>query len=358
MFSTLGELIMHFRHVAGLLLLVLIFAGSAPLNAHHSTSANFDESRVVEFEGEIVNVAWRNPHVRFSVRSSDDGGQETTWEVETNSVSGLRRKDITKGLLSPGDRVRIAGNPSRQGRSAVWANNLLLPSGDEVVLTPGGSARWTDALMGTTGPIFAMEGDASEPERGIFRVWSHTRATNMLFPETTDPNFDIFSYPLTDAAKAAIATFDPLTDNPTRNCVAKGMPTIMEQPYPMEILEAGGDIVLRLEEYDTVRTIHMNGEAAGNAPAKLGYSNGRWQDGTLVVETTAISWGFFDQAGIPVSAAVRTTEYFTPAADGSRLDYRMIVDDPATFTEPVELSKFWLYVPGVTVQAYACVDND
>jgi hypothetical protein len=36
----------------------------------------------------------------------------------------------------------------------------------------------------------------------------------------------------------------------------------------------------------------------------------------------------------------------------------MIVDDPATFTEPVELSKFWLYVPGVTVQAYACVDND
>lgn len=36
---------------------------------------------------------------------------------------------------------------------------------------------------------------------------------------------------------------------------------MMEQPYPMEFCRAGDDIVLRLEEYDAVRTIHMDREA-------------------------------------------------------------------------------------------------
>ena len=40
--------------------------------------------------------------------------------------------------------------------------------------------------------------------------------------------------------------------------------------------------------------------------------------------------------------------------DGSRLNYRIIVTDPG-LAEPVELEKFWLYVPGVTVEPYDCI---
>ena len=40
------------------------------------------------------------------------------------------------------------------------------------------------------------------------------------------------------------------------------MPTIMEQPYPMEFMDRGQTILLRLEEYDTTRTIHLDAEPA------------------------------------------------------------------------------------------------
>jgi hypothetical protein len=79
--------------------------------------------------------------------------------------------------------------------------------------------------------------------------------------------------------------------------------------------------------------------------------------GTLVVTTTHINWGHFDQAGIPLGESAEIVEYFTPSEDGSRMDYRMVVTDPSTFTEPVELRKHWLYIPGVTVQPYECLSE-
>ena len=61
----------------------------------------------------------------------------------------------------------------------------------------------------------------------------------------TDPTVDINAYPLTPAARAQLAEFDRSTDNPTANCVPKGMPTIMEAPYPIEFVrQDGGDILL------------------------------------------------------------------------------------------------------------------
>ena len=47
-------------------------------------------------------------------------------------------------------------------------------------------------------------------------------------------------------------------------------------------------------------------------------------------------------------------EQFALAVDGGQLDYTMVVTDPTTFTEPVTLSKRWLYVPGVEVKPFDC----
>jgi hypothetical protein len=43
-----------------------------------------------------------------------------------------------------------------------------------------------------------------------------------------------------------------------------------------------------------------------------------------------------------------------PSDDGKRLDFEMTVVDPATFTEPVTLTKTWLGLPGAKVQPYEC----
>jgi hypothetical protein len=133
----------------------------------------------------------------------------------------------------------------------------------------------------------------------------------------------------------------------------------MEQPYPLELVAQDPDIVLRLEEYDTTRIIHMATDATpqGKTPHRLGYSIGRWEDQTLVVTTAGINYGHFNQTGIPLSDEVEIEERFTPSGDGSRLDYKIRIADPETFTKPVELQKYWFYVPGVTVESYGCVSD-
>jgi len=350
---------MPLSKVYGAIAVICVLNLPVDASAHHSTNANYDKSATFELEGEITRVLWRNPHVRFSVKVPGEDGQEEQWNIEATSVSHLRNQNVTKVLLDVGEKVRLAGHPSRQGLKKMWVTNILLSSGRELVTETHVKARWSDQVLGKTGPRFVTEGDTSDPERGVFRVWAHTAVVPMLFPSTRDPNFDVAVYPMTDKARTVLAAYDPVRDDPTANCRPKGMPTIMEQPYPLEIVKDGQDILIRLEEYDTVRTVHMNPDATseGQTAHRLGYSTGHWDGTSLVVNTSRITWKFFNQAGVPLTEAAAIEERFTPHEDGSRLDYKMTVEDPATFTEPVQLQKYWLYIPGVTVQPYKCTDG-
>src|SRR5690606_4886344 len=103
----------------------------------------------------------------------------------------------------------------------------------------GGAARWSDRTLRGGELLQAREGDASRPDLGLFRTWSTGAVNGVLFPEAVQANFDFGRYPLTPAAKAALERFDFEADDPTRDCTPKGMPTIMEQPYPMEVVERG-----------------------------------------------------------------------------------------------------------------------
>jgi uncharacterized protein DUF6152 len=322
--------------------------------AHHSFLGRFDTQKVVELEGQVTEVLWRNPHAYFSVRA--DG---VDWEIETSSLTVLKRMGIDEGTIRVGDRIRIAANPPVGDKKEMYARNVLLPDGRELLMNVGLVPRWTKPgnAVGDDSLLMAREGDGSRPDLGIFRVWSHTRAIARLFPEVTDPTVDINRYPLTPAARAQLAKFNRATDNPTANCVPKGMPTIMEAPYPIEFKRAAnGDIELEIEEYDLTRYIYMNPNVTRELtqPTPLGDSVGRWDGSALVVKTTRISWPFFSQLGIRQSPAVEIVERFTPSADGSRLDYEMTVTDPATFTRPVVLTQHWLWLPSVTLLPYEC----
>ncbi len=339
------------RAVASSLLLLAVSAGTAA--AHHSFFGRFDTQRLVELEGEVTDILWRNPHAYFSVRADGEA-----WEIETSSLTVLKRLGIDAGTIRVGDRVRIAANPPTSAKKEMYARHVLLPDGRELLLNVGLQPRWTgrDRAVGDESLLMASQGDGSRPELGIFRVWSHTRAIPRLFPEVVDPAVDINAYPLTPAARAQLAAFDRATDNPTANCVPKGMPTIMEAPYPIELVrQSSGDILLKLEEYDLTRPIYMSGDPAHEPPAApLGFSVGRFDGTTLVVTTTRISWPFFSQLGIRQTPDVAIVERFTPTADGSRLDYEMTVTDPKTFTRPVVLRQHWLWLPSVTLLPYEC----
>lgn len=324
--------------------------------AHHSFFGRFDTQQVVELEGEVTGVLWQNPHAYITLRA--EGG--VVWEIETSSLTVLKRLGIDPGTIHVGDRIRVAGNPPVSTKHEFYARHVLLPNGRELLLNVNLTPRWTDRAhaAGDDSLLMAKQGDASRPDLKIFRVWSHTRAIPRLFPEATDAAFDVNSYPLTPAARAQLAQFDRSTDNPTANCVPKGMPTIMEAPYPIEFVrQEGGHVLLKIEEYDLERHIYIDGPNVARElpqPSPLGFSLGRWDGTALVVTTTRINWPFFSQLGIRQSPDVSIVERFAPTADGSRLDYEMTVTDPATFTQPVVLRQYWLWLPNVTLLPYRC----
>ena len=131
----------------------------------------------------------------------------------------------------------------------------------------------------------------------------------------------------------------------------------MGNPYPMQFLEEGDDIILRLEEFDNVRTIYMDGVEpdAAEPPTPLGYSVGRWEGSTLIVNTTHIDYPFFNRVGVAQSENVETLERFTPSDDGHRLDYELTITDPETFTEPVTWATYYRWESSEQVKPYDCV---
>jgi len=322
-------------------------ACAAPLAlAHHSVSAWFDTTATTEVEGVVTDFRWQNPHVVFTLRVDDQD-----WSIETLSISGISRWGLTPELFRVGDRLRVAGNPARRETHNIFVRNILLPGGREIVL--GGAARWSDDTLRGSELLQARDGDASRPELGIFRTWSTGGVNGVLFPEAVQANFDFSRYPLTPAARAALESFDFASDDPTKNCAPKGMPTIMEQPYPMEIVDRGATIELLIEEYDTRRVVHMRPTGV-STPGLLGHSVGRWEGATLVVVTTRSTWGYFDSVGIPLTVDAILVERFAPSADGAWLDYTLTVTDPATFTAAVTLTKTWIWRPEITRGAYEC----
>lgn len=328
-----------------------VFGSASPALAHHSF-AKFDTQSTIEIVGEVAAVEWRNPHVLLTLSVTDDAGATIDWMLETSSPGMLTRMDVTAENVRVGETIRVAGNPAVDGGPELFATNLLLSSGEELLLRPREPARWAaGATIGEQANWFRTEGDASDPDAGIFRVWSSTFAGSaLLFP---DAGGQRYAYPFTAEAQAAVDAFDPVAASAAADCTPKGMPHIMEQPYNMAVEQAGDDLLIRIEEYDVVRTIHMGAPDADPAPSPLGYSVGRWENDVLVVETSAISWPWF-KFGVPQSPAVALVERFTPSPAGDRLDYEIVVTDPATFTEPVTMQKYWISIPGQEVAPYDC----
>ncbi|MGI9257316.1 MAG: DUF6152 family protein [Gammaproteobacteria bacterium] len=331
-------------------LIALVALISAPALAHHSVGAFFDASTTIELEGEITEVAWRNPHILFEFTSSDG----EAWTLETHSLSIMRRLEAPEPFVAPGDQVRVAGWRSRRGQG-MFVNNMLLPNGEEFVFKfqpEPADLMWSDRMWGTTETWFAEGGDESAEELGIFRTWSSTLHEGAFL------SFFRTEYPLTEEAQAFRAAFNPTTDDPLLNCGLKGMPGIMGNPYPLAFHDRGDTIEIQIEEYDTIRTVYLNADTAPEPEASIyGHSTGRWEGDSLVVETTYNNWGHVQARGVPLSDDVHMLERFTVTDNGGRLDYAITITDEATFTEPVTLDKYWVYVPGVSVEPYECIPN-
>jgi hypothetical protein len=325
---------------------MLMMSVSGALRAHHSVAVFYEVEASSEIQGTITNLRWINPHIQFTLESVNANGEPETWAVEAGSVNSLERNGIRREQLEVGSEVTVVGRPSRLGRAAMYAASISVPGGETVVMQ-GVFAEQQAAAAGLLADSAAASEDAS-----IFRVWLRGRSFG-------DPVNDLpfgFDLPYTAEAVAARESYDPLTDDTALECIPQGMPGIMDNPFPIEFSEQGDDIVLRLEEWDTVRTIRMTpgADPAGQPATPLGYSVGRWESDTLVVATTRIDWPFFDDVGTPQSAEVETLERFWLNDDRTRLNYEITVTDPVTFSEPVTLDGYWAWAPGQEIKPFNC----
>jgi uncharacterized protein DUF6152 len=337
---------------------LVMFCGIPLASLAHHTYAEYDQQKTVEIEGVLIKAAWQNPHLSLKVQGVDAGRHPITWNIEGSSVNALARLGVPLEDFKVGTRVKAAGWPSKRAADRLFLTNLLSQSGRELVAWRYSQPRWTKAAAGYGATSTYFEGGTPSSSASLFRVWSaQFGVAGAAFDQSVSARADGSGPPLTAKAKklaAAAKTASTTLDG----CVKKGMPSIMLTPTPIEFVDKGDIINVRVEFNDTVRTIHMR--AGTNNPPQartpLGYSTGRWDGKTLVVETTQVDWPWFN-FGIPQSAAVRFVERFTPSTDGSRLDYALTSIDPEMLAKPLEQKSAWVWHPNEKLLAYNCVSD-
>ena len=131
---------------------------------------------------------------------------------------------------------------------------------------------------------------------------------------------------------------DEIGHIPTDNWVASGMPAIMAQPYPIEILFTPGKVTILIEAYSQWRQIFTDGRPHPVAPdlTANGHSIGHWEDGTLVVDTVGFSTHtFLGTPGMRHSAKMHIVERFRLVSP-DRLEIETTITDPEALTTTVE----------------------
>jgi hypothetical protein len=169
--------------------------------------------------------------------------------------------------------------------------------------------------------------------------------------------------PLTPAAKAKADRYVEVTTGtnytPGGYCVGGGMPGSMlgSGGYPMEIIQRPEQITVIYEAHTEVRRIYFGERAPDPAtmfPERNGFSVGRWEGDTLVVETTHLVEQV--DTAYPHSDQARIVErYSLSEENGLRvLTATMTMTDPVFLTAPFTTEKKWQEIPNGHVRTYEC----
>ena len=149
-----------------------------------------------------------------------------------------------------------------------------------------------------------------------------------------------------------------LERDPEIRCFMPGVPRATYMPYPFQILQGTDQILIAYEFAETTRTIHMN--AVGNSPSRtwMGWSRGRWDGDTLVVETDRFNGEtWLDRAGNFHSDALTVVERYTPVSP-YHLMYEATIEDPNVFTRPwtIRMPLYRRIEDGKRLLEYRCTE--
>jgi hypothetical protein len=149
-------------------------------------------------------------------------------------------------------------------------------------------------------------------------------------------------------------------DDPQAYCVLSGVPRENVVPYPIKFLNAGNVIVILHEALHSYRQIFMDGRALPKNPnpAWMGYSIGRWEGDTLVIDSSGFVEGsWLDNEGHPGSEALHVIERFR-RPDFGHLNLQLTIDDPKAYTKPWTVNLQFTAMPDAELIEYVCSENE
>ena len=126
--------------------------------------------------------------------------------------------------------------------------------------------------------------------------------------------------------------------DPEIKCFLPGVPRAAYLPYPFQIVQGPNSVVIVYEYDNAVRPINMGAPTKSPGDTWMGWSNGRWEGDTLVVDVTnQVENTWFDRAGNFHSDAIHVVERYT-ARSADTLTYEATIEDPKVFSRPWKIS--------------------
>ncbi|HEV2199595.1 MAG TPA: hypothetical protein VGR73_07230 [Bryobacteraceae bacterium] len=230
------------------------------------------------------------------------------------------------------------------------------------------------AAMGTSGVLFAQQppAKAAFSPRDLSGVWTAARLgidsgyrLYTFMPE--EPSMTAWAKERFERTKPSFGprSFKDSNDpvNPTivgqQGCYPPGVPRIYLHPFPFEIVQTPNRTIFLYEFDHQVRQVSTDGRPlpVDAQDTYMGYSIGRWDGDTFVVETSGFNdktWA--DRAGHPHSDMMKVTERFK-RPDANTLAVDVTIDDPIAYTKPWGGHLVFSLRPKWTISEMICLDN-
>jgi hypothetical protein len=153
---------------------------------------------------------------------------------------------------------------------------------------------------------------------------------------------------------------DNSKDNPEAHCLPMGIMQFHTQGAPRKFFQTPGAIVILYEASSGVRQIFTDGRPLPNndpQPWWYGYSTGKWEGDTLVVETNGFKEeGWLDIFGTPLTDAGKLIERFRRVSFG-RMEIDVTVDDPKAYTKPWTVRVNQQIMVDTDLIEFICLEN-
>lgn len=149
-------------------------------------------------------------------------------------------------------------------------------------------------------------------------------------------------------------------ESPLSHCLPEGMPMVEMAPAPYKIVETPGLTLMLYERGTVFRQVYTDGRKlpVDPQPTWMGYSVGKWQGDSFVVETSGFNdKGWLDARGHTHSEAMRLTERFH-RLDVGHLEVQLTVDDPQTYTKPFTITLQQKLLPDSDVLESFCAEDE